>query len=91
MLDIIRDIDSLSNFKRNTSKFVKQMRKSGTPIILTVNGKAKVVVQDAESYQRILELLDRAEAIEGIRQGLKDVKQNKTKSLEDFEERMNQI
>lgn len=91
MLDIIRDIDSLSNFKRNTSKFVKQMRKSGTPVILTVNGKAKVVVQDAESYQKILELLDRAEAIEGIRQGLKDVKQNKTKSLEDFEERMNQI
>ena len=91
MLDIIRDIDSLSNFKRNTSKFVKQMRKSGTPVILTVNGKAKVVVQDAESYQRILELLDRAEAIEGIRQGLEEVKQNKTKSLEDFEERMNQI
>lgn len=91
MLDIIRDIDSLSNFKRNTSKFVKQMRKSGTPVILTVNGKAKVVVQDAESYQRILELIDRAEAIEGIRQGLEEVKQNKTKSLEDFEERMNQI
>ena len=56
MLDIIRDIDSLSNFKRNTSKFVKQMRKSGTPVILTVNGKAKVVVQDAESYQSLLEL-----------------------------------
>lgn len=91
MLDIIRDIDSLSNFKRNTSKFVKQMRKSGTPVILTVNGKAKVVVQDAESYQKTLELIDRAEAIEGIRQGLKEVKQNKTKSLEDFEERMNQI
>ena len=76
---------------RNTSKFVKQMRKSGTPVILTVNGKAKVVVQDAESYQKILELLDRAEAIEGIRRGLEEVKQNKTKSLKDFEERMNQI
>lgn len=91
MLDIIRDIDSLSNFKRNTAKFVKQMKKSGTPVILTVNGKAKVVVQDAESYQKILELLDRAEAIEGIRQGLADVKQNRTAPLKDFEEKMSKI
>ncbi len=91
MLDITRDIDSLSNFKKNTTKFAKQMKKSGSPIVLTVNGKASFVVQDAESYQRMLELLDRAEAIEGIRKGLEDVKQNKTKSLADFEKKLNEI
>jgi prevent-host-death family protein len=91
MIDIVRDIDSLSNFKRNTAKFVKQMKKSGSPIVLTVNGKAQVVVQDAKSYQKMLELLDRAEAVEGIRRGLEDVKQNRTESLSDFEEKLSEI
>lgn len=91
MLDIVRDIDSLSSFKRNTAKFVKRMKKSGAPVVLTVNGKAQIVVQDAESYQKMLELLDRAEAIEGISRGLEDKKQNRTKSIENFEEKMNEI
>jgi predicted transcriptional regulator len=34
------------------------------------HGKAEVVVQDAKSYQRMLELVDRAEAVVGIRKGL---------------------
>ena len=91
MLNITRDIDSLSNFKKNTARFAKQMQSSGSPIILTVNGKAKYVVQDAESYQKMLELLDRAEAIEGIRKGLEDVKHNRTISLEEFEEALSQV
>jgi hypothetical protein len=39
-------------------------------VVLTINGKAEVVVQDAKSYQRMLELVDRAEAVVGIRKGL---------------------
>jgi hypothetical protein len=44
---------------------------TGHPLALTINGKAELVVQDAEAYQV---LLDRAEAIEGIQRGLADVK-----------------
>ena len=47
--------------------------------MLTVNGRAEIVVQDAESYQRLLELIDRAEAVEEIRQGLEDVKNRRTR------------
>jgi hypothetical protein len=39
--------------------------------VLTIDGKAELVVQDAEAYQA---LLDRVEAIEGIQRGLADVK-----------------
>lgn len=91
MIDIVKDIDSLSNFKRNTAKYVKQMKKSGAPVVLTVNGKAQVVVQDAESYQQMIELLDRAETIEGIRRGLEDVKNKRTISLSEFEKKMSEI
>jgi PHD/YefM family antitoxin component YafN of YafNO toxin-antitoxin module len=42
-------------------------------LVLTVNGKAAAVVQDAEAYQHLLDLAAEASAAEGIRQGLEDV------------------
>jgi prevent-host-death family protein len=88
MLNISRDIHSLSDFKRNTTDFLEQMEKTGAPVVLTINGKAKIVVQDAESYQRMLELLDKAETVEAIRQGLSDVEEGKTMSLDQFDKKM---
>ncbi|MDY7005413.1 MAG: type II toxin-antitoxin system Phd/YefM family antitoxin [Cyanobacteriota bacterium] len=78
MLDITKDIDSLTNFKRNTTQYLQQIKESGNPLILTVNGKAEVVVQDAESYQKLLELVDRIQAIEGIQAGLNSVQEGRT-------------
>ncbi|MGB3693572.1 MAG: type II toxin-antitoxin system Phd/YefM family antitoxin [Spirulinaceae cyanobacterium] len=88
MLDISRDIQSLSNFKRNTSNVIAQMKQTGEPIVLTVNGKAEVVVQDAKSYQQLLEKIERLEAIAGIKQGLTDVESGKTRPLAEFMQEM---
>ena len=84
----LKDIESLTAFKRNTTAYVKKIKKSGNPLVLTVNGKAEIVVQDAESYQRMIELLDRAETIEAVREGLESVRQGKTMSLEQFDKDM---
>lgn len=73
MINLKRDIRSLTDFKRNTSTFVKQMRKTRRPVVLTVKGKAELVVQDAESYQAMLDRLEQADAIEGIRRGLEQM------------------
>ena len=83
-IDLKNGIDSLTHFKRQTNAFLKKLRKTGQPIALTINGKAELVVQEAGSYQRLLDLLDRLETIEGIKQALKDVKEGRTISLEDF-------
>src|SRR2546425_2264475 len=64
-------IRSLSDFKRNTSELLERLKKTGNPLVLAINGKAEIVVQDAEAYQ---ELLQRVETIEGIPRGLADVK-----------------
>ena len=69
-MDLTRDIDSLTHFKRNTTEVVQQLKATGQPMVLTVNGKAEVVVQDAASYQRMLDLVDRAEAVLGVKRGL---------------------
>jgi PHD/YefM family antitoxin component YafN of YafNO toxin-antitoxin module len=85
MLDIGKDIHSLSDFKRNTSKFVKQMRGSGHPLVLTINGKAELVVQDAGAYQKLLDRMDELEALEGIKRGLADIEAERVTSLREFE------
>src|SRR5579862_9764210 len=66
-------IHSLTDFQRNAKKHIHRLKKSGRPQVLTVNGKAEIVVQDASAYQGILERLDYWEAVEGIRDGLDEV------------------
>jgi PHD/YefM family antitoxin component YafN of YafNO toxin-antitoxin module len=58
---------------------MKRLKKTKRPLILTVNGKAEAVVQDAEAYQRLLDIAAQADAVEGIRQGLEDVKKGRTR------------
>jgi hypothetical protein len=57
MLDIKEDITSLSNFQRNTRDFLQRLQETRRPLILTVNGKAELIVQDAASYQKVLNRL----------------------------------
>ena len=40
MLDITKDIQSLTNFRRKSGEFLKQIKKSKLPVVLTVNGKS---------------------------------------------------
>lgn len=84
MLDIAKDIQSLSHFKRNTARLMKQMRKSGHPVVLTVNGKAEVVIQDAAAYQRLLALAERAEMMEFLGQAKADADAGRTMPARQF-------
>jgi prevent-host-death family protein len=53
----LHNIHPLTDFKRNASTYIDQVRKSLAPVILTVNGKAAVVVQDAGAYQAMIDRL----------------------------------
>jgi PHD/YefM family antitoxin component YafN of YafNO toxin-antitoxin module len=55
------DIGSLTDFSRNTRAHLKRLRRTGRPELLTVNGKAEVVIQNASAYQRLIELLEKLE------------------------------
>ena len=57
MLDITKDIHSLTTFRRRSGDLMKQLHKSKRPVVLTVKGQAAAVVQDAEAYQRLLHLV----------------------------------
>jgi prevent-host-death family protein len=82
MLNLEHGIDSLTNFKRQTADYLEQLHKTGEPVVLTVNGKAQVVVQDAGAYQKLVEAAakaNREETLAAIREGLADVAAGRSK------------
>jgi prevent-host-death family protein len=74
----------MTSFKRKSGSILKQLEKSKRPVTLTVRGKATAVVQDAESYQRLLDVAADASPAEGIRQGLEDAMYGRTRPAEEF-------
>jgi prevent-host-death family protein len=77
-MDITKDIQSMTAFRNNSAAVMDHLKQTGRPMVLTVNGKAAAVVQDAEAYQRLLDLAAEASASEGIRQGLDDLVAGRT-------------
>lgn len=73
-MDITKDIQSLSTFKQNASRIVREIQETKEPVILTVNGKAAVVVQDAESYQRMAERREFIETAAILRERMRDMR-----------------
>jgi len=71
MIDINRDIHSLTKFKRNSSGLMKQMKRTGRPLVLTVKGKAEAVILNTSLYQEVADHLD---AVAAIRRGLDQAK-----------------
>ncbi len=84
MLNITDDIQSLTTFRRRSGDFMRQLKKTKRPVVLTVKGKAAAVVQDAAAYQRLLDIAAYADAAEGIRQGMEDAKQGKVIEARQF-------
>src|SRR5436190_23993521 len=70
MIDLSRDIHPLTDFKRKTSEFMKQLKDTGAPVVLTVNGKAELVVQDAAAYQKLVELVEQLGTVQTLRERL---------------------
>lgn len=85
LLDLANDIRSMSDFKRNTAELLERIRQTRHPLVLTINGRAEAVVQDAAAYQA---LLDRLEAVEALQRGLVDVKAGRTKPARTVLERI---
>ena len=69
MLDLTKDIQSLTTFRRQSGDFMKQLKKSKRPVVLTVNGKAAAIVQDVGAYQRLLDIAASADEEEGYPSG----------------------
>ena len=91
MLDIHRDVNSLSEFIGNTSEFLRQLKETGRPVVLTIDGKSELVVQDTASYQRLIEMAEKAERMESLRISVEEMKAGKGTPIEEMFAEMRQI
>ena len=87
MIDL-RDVRSVTEFQRNLKDYVGRLKEKKTPLILTVNGRAELIVQDADSYQELLDRLERAETVAAIRQGMKQFERGEGIPLKQAERRL---
>jgi prevent-host-death family protein len=80
-MDITKDILPMTTFRNHSAELMRHLKDTRRPVILTVNGRAAAVVQDAEAYQHLLDLAAEASAAEGIRQGLDNLKNSRTRPV----------
>lgn len=69
----LKDIHPLSEFQRNAKSHIKRLKKTGKPAVLTVNGRASLVVQDVASYERLVAAYAKEREVAAIQQGLIDM------------------
>ena len=80
MIDLKQDIHPLTAFKRSSADLMKRMKKTGRPLVLTINGKAEAVVLDPAVYQVVADQLD---AVARIRRGLAQIDRGEGRPAED--------
>ena len=72
MLDL-----SLTQFQQEAPAMLDRFKTDKTPIIITIDGKATAVLQDAEGYQQLLDRIELLETLAGIRTSLAEFEQGK--------------
>ena len=87
MIDL-REVRSVTDFQRNLKDYVGQLKEKKNPLVLTVNGRAELIVQDAGSYQALLDRLERAETVAAIRQGIEQLGRGEGISLTQAERKL---
>ncbi|MGE4351476.1 MAG: type II toxin-antitoxin system Phd/YefM family antitoxin [Bdellovibrionales bacterium] len=81
-------IHPLTDFARNTKAYAKKLKKTGRPAILTVNGRAEFVVQDAQSYQQLLNIAYQYAEDRKLDQALADVEAGRVYAFEEVVENL---
>ena len=85
------DIHSLTDFQRNTREHVERLKETGRPAVLTVNGKAEVVVQSAQGYQELLDRLDHVETVLAILRSNEEAERGETIPAEEVFRKLREI
>jgi len=72
------------NAGKSIAALFEELKETGQPLTLSLNDGESVVMQDAASYQKLLTELDNAEAMAGIRQGIKAKEAGRTRPVNEF-------
>jgi hypothetical protein len=80
----LNNIHSVTDFQRSPKSILQKLKRQRGPIVLTVNGKAEFVLQDAKSYQTLLDKVSAADDLEAIREGLAQMLAGQGRPADEF-------
>jgi prevent-host-death family protein len=80
-LSLIEDVKTVSEVKKNLRAVLAQIRDTGRPVVVTVNGKPNAVLIDVETYERKLSSLN---LVSLLAEGEEDIRQGRTRSMSTF-------
>ena len=78
---ISEDIRPITDLKKHTREVLDQARRTGRPVILTVNGRADAVLLDAKTYEKHLKASNLARLLVTAEE---DVKAGRTRPMRGF-------
>jgi prevent-host-death family protein len=79
-LSLAEDIVPIGEFKTHASAYVRRVKQTRGPVVITQNGRAAAVVLSAERYE---ELEYRESVREAIREGIRSADEEQTYSLDE--------
>lgn len=80
-MKLSEDIRSVTELKRNTREIIEQVRRTGRPVVLTINGKAGAVLLDAQTFERHLSAGNMARLLAPAEE---DVRAGRTRSMRSY-------
>ena len=80
-LSLTEDVKTVSEVKQNLRAVLGQIRDTGRPVVVTVNGKPDAVLIDVETYERKLKVLN---LVGLLAEGEQDVQQGRTRPASAF-------
>lgn len=87
----VRNIHPLSDFVRNYKNHVTRLKQDRTPEVLTINGKAEVVLLDVDSFQELMEKAERLETMEVFQEGRASAQRGEPTALEPMLRRLPEV
>ena len=81
-MNSIRQVHPLDQFSSEAARSLQELASHGEPLGLTIQGEVALVVQDVASYQRLVTLAEKAQAMETIRLSLEDMDAGRVEPIE---------
>jgi PHD/YefM family antitoxin component YafN of YafNO toxin-antitoxin module len=82
------DVYPLTDFQRDAKEHIRKLRKNRRPQLLTVNGRAAVVVLDPETYADLSRFADGPSVVEKVRRGIADMNAGRAKPADEVLDRI---
>ena len=88
MLEVKKARAAKAGSDPTTAQYLDRMQREGRPVMLRIDDRPPLVIEDARACRLLWELVDRIETIAAVREGLEQVEQGRTLPLEEIDLRL---